>query len=85
VRALADRFPLDWRVLLSGYFPEYAYDLGSLDTDLPFTELKAQNLINDRTQAADQAADFSARIRQGLPMLEPRLEPSRNANGVAAH
>jgi Domain of unknown function (DUF4105) len=28
VRALADRFPLDWRVLLSGYFTEYAYDLG---------------------------------------------------------
>ena len=36
VRALSDQFPLDWRVLLSGYFPEYAYDLGSLDTSLPF-------------------------------------------------
>ncbi len=36
VRALSDQVPLDWRVLVSGYFPEYAYDLGSLDTDLPF-------------------------------------------------
>jgi hypothetical protein len=85
VRALSDQFPLDWRVLLSGYFPEYAYDLGSLDTDLPFAELKAQSLINDKAHAADQAPDFSARIRDGLPMPEPRVESARNANGVAGH
>jgi hypothetical protein len=24
VRALSNRFPVDWRVLLSGYFPDYA-------------------------------------------------------------
>jgi hypothetical protein len=85
VRALSDELPLDWRVLLSGYFPDYACDLGALDTSLPFATLKAQSMINDRAQAADQAADFSARIRQGLPMPEPRVEPSRNANGVAGH
>ena len=85
VRALSDELPLDWRVLLSGYFPDYAYDLGALDTSLPFAALKAQSLINDQAQAADQAADFSARIRDGLPMPEPRVEPSRNANGVAGH
>jgi hypothetical protein len=67
VRTLAGRLPLDWRVLLSGYFPSYAYDLGSLDTRLPFAQLKAASRINDRAHAADQDPDFSARIREGLP------------------
>jgi len=67
VRALSGKLPLDWRVLLSGYFPDYAYDLGALDTSLPFAALKAQSLINDKAQAADRAPDFPARIRDGLP------------------
>jgi hypothetical protein len=75
VRALSDRFPLDWRVLLSGYFPEYAYDLGSLDTSLPFQELKARSLINDKAHAADQDPNFSARIRAGLPRPPVRTGP----------
>ena len=67
MRALSGRLPLDWRVLLSGYFPEYLYDLGTLDTSQPFATLQAQSLINDKAEAADQAPDFSARIRDGLP------------------
>jgi hypothetical protein len=74
VRALSDRFPLDWRVLLSGYFPAYAYDLGSLDTSLPFAELKSISLINAKAHAADQDPDFSERIRQGLPRPPPRTD-----------
>jgi hypothetical protein len=74
VRALSDQIPLDRRVLLSGHFPEYAYDLGSLDTRVPFPELKARSLINDRAHAADQAPDFSARIRAGLP--RPPIRPA---------
>jgi hypothetical protein len=74
VRALSGRFPLDWRVLLSGHFPEYAYDLDSLETSLPFEELKARSLINDKAHAADQDPDFSARIRDGLP--RPPIRPA---------
>ena len=62
-RALSDQVSLDWRVLLSGYFPAYAYDLGSLDTSMPFTELKARSLINEKAHAAGQDPGFSARIR----------------------
>ncbi len=77
-RALsANPVPLDWRVLLSGYFPAYAYDLGSLDTHVPFPELKARSLINDKAHAADGAADFSRRIREGLP------RPGRRSAGEA--
>jgi uncharacterized protein DUF4105 len=74
VRALSDRFPLDWRVLLSGYFPEYAYDLGSLETDLPFAQLKSLSLINAKAHAADHDPEFSQRIRAGLPRPPPRLD-----------
>jgi hypothetical protein len=74
-RALSARVPLDWRVLLSGHFPEYAYDLGSLDTRLPFAQLKARSLVNDKVHAADQAVDFSRRIREGLPRPPPRAGP----------
>jgi hypothetical protein len=62
-------------VLLSGHFPEYAYDLGSLDTRLTFPELKVRSLINDKAHAADQAPDFSARIRAGLPRPPARAGP----------
>jgi Domain of unknown function (DUF4105) len=74
VRALTGELPLDWRVLLSGHFPEYVYDLGGLDTRLPFPELKAQSLINDKAHAADGARDFSARIREGLPRPPVRTQ-----------
>jgi hypothetical protein len=56
-----------WKILLSGYTPLYAYELGRLDTRLPFEELKRRSHINAAAQAADQAADFSQRIRAGLP------------------
>jgi Domain of unknown function (DUF4105) len=71
-RALSDQVQLDWRVLLSGYFPAYAYDLGSLDTSMPFPELKERSLINEKAHAADQDPAFSSRLREGLPQPPPR-------------
>jgi Domain of unknown function (DUF4105) len=59
--------PLNWRVLLSGYAAEYAYQRGRLDTSLPFEELRRRSRINDAARAADRAPDFSRRIRAGLP------------------
>ena len=57
--------PWDWRLLLNGKSDEYAYQHGRLAGDLPFDELKARAHINDAARAADQAPDFSARIRTG--------------------
>lgn len=59
--------PYSWKVLLSGYAPEYAYDMGRLDRSLPFDELKRRAHINAAAQAADKAPDFSQRIRAGVP------------------
>jgi hypothetical protein len=57
----------NWKILLSGYAPVYAYESGGLDTSLSFAELKRLSHINARAQAADEAPDFSQRIRAGLP------------------
>jgi hypothetical protein len=55
--------PFSWKILLSGYAPEYAYERGRLDRDVSFEELKRRSHINAAAQAADQALDFSRRIR----------------------
>jgi hypothetical protein len=38
----------NWKILLSGYAPAYAYDIGRLDTSLAFAELKQRSHINAR-------------------------------------
>jgi hypothetical protein len=59
--------PYSWKVLFSGYAPEYVYEQGRLDRSFPFEELKRRAHINAAAQAADQAPDFSRRIRVGVP------------------
>ena len=61
-----------WKVLASGYTPEYVYEAGRLDTSLPFPELMRRSRVNDAAHAADQAPDFSRRIRAGLPGMDAR-------------
>ena len=64
--------PLSWKVLLSGYVPQYLYERAAIDTSLPLEELKRRSHINAAAQAADNAPDFSQRIRAGLP-TPPKL------------
>jgi len=66
-RDAADRAPWDWRMLLNGHLDELLYERGTIVTNLPFAELKKISNINARAKAADQAADFSQWIREGLP------------------
>ena len=69
--------PLSWKILASGYVPEYLYEVGKLDNSLSFAELQRISLVNERAQAADKAADFSARIRLGLPGTS-QVKPGAN-------
>ena len=63
-----ERIPWDWRILLNGKADELLYKDGALVTGgLPFAELKAESLINDRAKRADASPDFSELIRVGLP------------------
>jgi hypothetical protein len=57
----------DWRIIVNGFIDEMMYERGTVDTSLPFAELKKRSYINARAQAADRAVDFSRRIREGLP------------------
>ena len=59
--------PFSWKILLSGYVPEYLYGKGKLDTSVPFAELQQRAYINRRAQAADKTEDFSQRIRVAVP------------------
>ena len=63
--------PMSWKVLLSGYVPDYAYELGRLDTTRPFPELERISRVNDRAHAAGRDPAFSQRIRTGLPIPPP--------------
>jgi hypothetical protein len=67
--AAGGRVRYNWKILLSGHTPEYVYEIGRFGTRLPFTELRRQSHINARAQAADTAADFSQKIRVGLPTM----------------
>jgi len=62
------KLPLTWRLLANAYMPDFLYRRGLLDTSLPFAELKAMSHINERARRIGQDEDFSARIRDGLPM-----------------
>lgn len=57
----------DIRHLLNGLIDSYLYHSGRVDTRLPFDELRRRSLINDAAQAAEDAPDFSRRIRASLP------------------
>ena len=63
----AGRF--DIRHLLNGLIDSYLYHSGRVDTTLPFDELRRRSRINEAAQAADDAPDFSERIRASLPTI----------------
>jgi hypothetical protein len=63
--------PYSWKILASGYVPEYLYEQGRLDTRLPFAELQRRGHINALARKADDAPDFSERIRADLPVPAP--------------
>ena len=57
------------RHILNGLADSYLYRSGRIDTTLPFDELRRRSLINEAARAADDAPDFSQRIRASLPTI----------------
>jgi hypothetical protein len=68
---LADRLvpglPIDYRVILSGYLPEYLHDRGSLGTRHSLEELTTMGLLPSDIAYDGTGPGFSAAIRAGLP------------------
>jgi Domain of unknown function (DUF4105) len=71
-RILVPGLPLDWRILASGYFPDYLYDIGAMPKTVPFDQMRALAPASERAQIAlsDSAKNFSTTIRMGLPQAD---------------
>ncbi len=67
IRGFGGRARYNWKVLLSGYAPQYAYEQGSLDTRIPFEELRKLSYINPKAVALGDDPEFSRKIRASLP------------------
>ncbi|WP_222563939.1 DUF4105 domain-containing protein [Novilysobacter antarcticus] len=76
-RQIAPGLPLDYRLLLSGYFDGYAYDHNALVPGHTMQTLKTRGRITERARAADDAADFSIRIREGIPGMDDAGDSER--------
>lgn len=59
-----NRVPWSYKILLPGYSDKLAYDLGLIDTTLPFEEARAKYLINDRALKYADDPNFSVKIRE---------------------
>lgn len=63
MQAIVPGLPADYRILLSGYLPDYLYKLGALDKRYPLEDLKARAYIGERAARAGNTPDFSHEIR----------------------
>ncbi len=64
-KLVPDRISLDYRILLPGYSDRYAYELGLIDTNLPFDEARVRFNINTLAEKYADDPDFSKMIRTG--------------------
>ena len=67
LRAFGGQARYNWKVLLSGYAPQYAYEQGGLDTCIPFEELRKLSYVNPKARAIGNDPEFSRKIRESLP------------------
>lgn len=67
IRLVGDTVPFDWRLIVNGYLPEYAYDRGAVDTTMPMDALRAIAHIGERARKDGLSPAFSSAIRAGVP------------------
>jgi Domain of unknown function (DUF4105) len=69
LRQIVGALPLSYRVILTGYLPEYVYSLGGLDGRYTVAELRELGRITARARQDGGSERFSAAIRAGIPEL----------------
>ena len=67
---IVGRLPFSYRLLFSGYLPEYVYSVGGLDQRYTLEQLRSFGQITERAKQADRSEFFSRDIRRGIPPLE---------------
>lgn len=75
MRAVGSTIPVDWRLIVNGYLPDYAYDHEAVDTSIPLTQLRESAHIAERAKADGLSPDFSKAIRAGVPAPPKRSAP----------
>lgn len=70
LRQIGEVFPLDPRLLLTGFLPSYIQAQGGLMPGFSLPQLRELGQIDTRSQAAAGQPDYSQRIRQGVPGWE---------------
>jgi hypothetical protein len=70
IKTFSERIRYNWKILLSGYTPLYAYEIGALDTRIPFSELRKRSHVNPKAHAIGNDPEFSRKIREGIPWPE---------------
>lgn len=58
------KVPFSYRVLMPGYSDKLAYDLGLLDTTLPYDKIRERYKINDKAMKYADDQNFSIKIRE---------------------
>jgi hypothetical protein len=64
-----------WKILLSGYVPEYLYETETLMQGMPLDEIMKLSLVNERAKKFANDPNFSQLIREGVPHPAPRERP----------
>lgn len=58
------KVPISYKVLMPGYSDKLAYDLGLLDTELPYEKIRGKYQVNEKASMYADDVNFSARIRE---------------------
>lgn len=75
MRAVGSSIPFDWRLIVNGYLPDYAYEHDAVDTTLSLAQLRDSAHIAERAKANGLSPDFSKAIRIGVPAPAKRNAP----------
>ncbi|WP_170482474.1 lipoprotein N-acyltransferase Lnb domain-containing protein [Ruegeria arenilitoris] len=66
-RHVGIKLPIDYRIIVNGYFPNYLYEMGVLNTDFSIEDLYRLGDITERALAEGLSDNYSTSIRLGVP------------------
>jgi Domain of unknown function (DUF4105) len=70
MKRIVGYLPLSYKLLLTGYLPEYVYKVGGLDQRYSLQDLRNFGRITERARKSDRNPTFSEDIRSGIPTLD---------------
>lgn len=70
-RQIVPGLPLDYRLLLSGYLPEYLYELDALEGADSMADYRQAGHYTQRARESKDVSNFSQDIRKGVPGVMP--------------